>query len=60
LFYLPLFRELIANELKADMQTLGAKLQLAEVFHDFVLNVLPGNEDRKLPEGTSEVSIKQA
>lgn len=46
LFYIPLYRQLIADELKGDQKVLGAKLQLAEVFHEFVLNLLPGNEDR--------------
>lgn len=40
---------------------LGAKLQLAEVFHEFVLNVLPGNEGRpSRNEQIGDEEIQQA
>lgn len=41
LFFLPLYQALIAKEMEMDKKTEGAKVQFAEVIHDFVLNVIP-------------------
>lgn len=60
LFYIPLFSQLIADELKGDSANLGAKLQLAEVFHEFILNVIPENENRVFRSDVTEEQIYHA
>jgi len=50
LFYIPLYQGLIQNELESDKSLWGAKMQLAEVFHDFILNVIPTGPPLKSPQ----------
>ena len=54
LFYIPLYKGLINSELEGDKSQWGAKMQLAEVFHDFILNVIPTGPPLKSPQGSDD------
>lgn len=58
LFFIPLFRGVVADELKGEMQAVGAKMQLAEVMPTLLLNVL-APEDRTLRQTSGSVSASQ-
>ena len=52
LFYIPLYQPLIQGELEGDKTQWGAKMQLAEVIHEFILNVIPSGPPVSSPQNS--------